>query len=74
MPKIPVPLLIDQEDAEALERLRGILQLPRCAILRYALRHYALYGSWRLGPDAPVPEVPLYAPPIDLGPDYREVG
>lgn len=71
MPKL---LHLEEEDVAALQRIARLTYESESAVMRHALRHYALAGAWRVGPRGIDPGEPLYPAYPDLGPDGREVG
>lgn len=66
---------LTEEDADVLRDLSQALGYSEATLVRWAVRHYARYGVWRLG-DVPRAVVPpsIESLPADLGPDGREVG
>jgi hypothetical protein len=72
---VPKLVRLTEEDADVLRDLSQALGYSEATLVRWALRHYARYGVWRLG-DVPRAVVPpsIQSLPPDLGPDGREVG
>lgn len=63
-------LELEDGDREILDKLSEHLRTPRATILRWALRHYALMGSWAVGMSE-VRDLFGEIAAVDLGPNRR---